>query len=873
MFIACIFAEKTYHPFLSFILHTAWRDSRRNIARLLLFVSSIVSGIAALVAINTFGENLQRDIESQAKTLLGADLMLEGTIIDPLVADSVARAIGGESSAVVSFASMIYFPASGGTRLAQVKAMEGAYPFYGRVVTQPEGAFQRLRDTGQVALLDQTLMIQFQLQTGDTVRVGNCAFVIAAQVNSVPGRAGLATAIAPSVFIPMAWLDSTGLLQKGSRIERQYFYRTPGGFDAEQWEAAWEPVLDSLDIDFETVAERKQASSEAFSSMADFLNLVAFIALLLGCIGVASAVHLYIQEKIPSVAILRCLGVSGRQAFAIYLVQVMVLGLLGATAGAALGSLIQVVLPYVVGDFLPIQEVSSDISWKAVASGILTGFVTALLFSLLPLWKVRHASPLLTLRSDFEARDATAAGRGLWRRTVASPDWRRTEGIRWVIRLLLALMVGLFAWMQSGDWRLSLTFLAGIAIALGMLALLGWSLIWLVRRLFPRGWSYVWRQGIANLFRPRNQTVMLMTSIGLGTFLVATLFFVQDILLSQISFAGGDRQPNMILFDIQPAQKDSVAVLTRSFDLPVLQEVPIVTMRLESLKGVSRTQHLRDTSSEVPNWVYDREWRVTFRDTLIDTEQIVAGTWHGEKRGDTVWVSIAKNVAEDMKVQPGDPLTFNVQGALIRAFVGSIREVNFRRIQTNFLVLFPKGVLEQAPQFHVIVTRVPSEERSARFQQALVQRYPNISAIDLTQILRTVDDVLSKISFAIRFMAIFSILTGLLVLLTSVTLSRMQRVRESVLLRTLGASQRQIFRIHTLEYLFLGFFATAAGTGLAAGGSFLLARFVFEAPYTVRWWPPVVLMAVIMGIILLTGLGSIRRIVRQSPLEVLRNEV
>lgn len=858
---------------MSFILNTAWRDSRRNIPRLLLFISSIISGIAALVAINTFSENLQKDINGQAKTLLGADMMLEGTVIDTRLTDTLALLTGGEQSDVVSFASMVYFPGNGGTRLAQVKAVEGNYPFFGTVRTDPENSYSLLQKEKPVALLDKILMIQFNLKTGDSVRVGNITLPIAAQVISVPGRAGLASSVAPSVFIPMQSLESTGLLQKGSRIERQSFFKIPDGFDVTAFVDSWKPALDSLDINCETVEGRKEASSEAFSSMSDFLNLVAFIALLLGCIGVASAVHLYIQEKIPAVAILRCLGVSGRQAFAIYLVQILGLGLIGAVIGAALGSLIQVTLPFVVKDFLPIEDVSSDISWSAIGNGILTGFSVALLFSLLPLWKIRHTSPLLTLRASYEEEEtAIAAGNGFFKRTFGSSDWRRTEGVRWIIRLLIACTIGLFAWIQSGDWRLSLSFLVGIGATLGILALTGWLLIWLVRRFFPKQWSYVWRQGVANLFRPKNQTVILMVSIGLGTFLVATLFFVQDLLLSQISFAGGQNQPNMILFDIQSAQKDSVAALTRSFDLPVLQEVPIVTMKLESLNGISRLQHLRDTSSEISNWVYDREWRVTYRDTLIETEKIVEGKWYGEKKGDTIFVSVASNVAKDMQIKPGDPLTFNVQGAMVKTYVGSIREVNFRRIQTNFLILFPRGVLEAAPQFNVIITKVPSEEKSARFQQALVQQYPNISAIDLTQILRTVDDVLSKVSFVIRFMAIFSILTGLLVLLTSVMLSRLQRVKESVLLRTLGASKRQIFQINALEYLLLGFFATFTGVLLAIAASYLLARFVFEAPFAVIWWPALLLMAVIIGIILLTGLSSIRRIVRQSPLEVLRNE-
>ena len=363
-----------------------------------------------------------------------------------------------------------------------------------------------------------------------------------------------------------------------------------------------------------------------------------------------------------------------------------------------------------------------------------------------------------------------------------------------------------------------------------------------------------WRQSIANLFRPKNQTNTLVVSIGLGSFLIATLFFIQDILLKQVSFAGEGSQPNMILFDIQTAQKDSVVAMLKEHQLPVLQQVPIVTMQLESLNGINRAEYLRDTasrnsremdgrerrdsSSGVPRWAYDREWRVTYRDTLIDTEKIVEGTWYGNKVNDTIYVSVAENVAYDMHAKVGTPITFNVQGALIHTVVGSIRSVNFRRIQTNFLIFFPKGVLEAAPQFNVVISKVASAEQSASFQQDLVLAFPNVSAIDLTQILSTVEDVLGKVAFVIRFMALFSILTGLFVLLTSVTLSKFQRVQESVLLRTLGASRRQIYRINALEYLLLGLLSTMTGVLLAVGAAWLMARYVFESPFSISWIRP-----------------------------------
>ena len=344
-------------------------------------------GIAALVAINTFSENLQYEINDQAKSLLGADLEIEGTLSDSQFITKIHRQIGGDYSKVTSFASMVYFPRSGGARLAQIKAFEGSYPYFGTVNTEPKAVFATLQENKSIALLDKTLMLQFDLHPGDSVKVGELTFPIAGAVVSVPGRAGLAASIAPAVYISLSQVAATGLLQKGSRVENQHFFKVPASFDTDGFIKQIEPQLDSLNLGYDTVEGRKEGTGEAFENMADFLNLVAFIALLLGCIGVASAVHLYIKDKIPVVAVLRCMGASGNTAFAIFLVQIAVIGLLGAIAGAALGSILQTTLPLVAKDFLPIEQVRRSISWYAIGQGILTGFIVSLLFSLPPLLK------------------------------------------------------------------------------------------------------------------------------------------------------------------------------------------------------------------------------------------------------------------------------------------------------------------------------------------------------------------------------------------------------------------------------------------------------------------------------------------------------
>jgi len=834
----------------------AWRDSRRNRTRLLLFISSIIVGIAALVAINSFGENLQNDIDAEAKTLIGADLVVEGNIpADSLIKAQMDALNPVDSSRAMNFISMVYFPKAENARLAQVKALKGDYPYYGDLETEPAEAATTFR-TNKQALVEQTMMVQYALEVGDSIRIGQEMFEIGGEIISAPGRAGIAGAIAPLVYLPMQWLDDTGLVRKGSRIFYQYYFRFPESLDVDALvEEDLEPALDTVNLDYETVEIRKEEIGEAFSNLNTFLNLVGFIALLLGCIGVASSVHIYIKDKLPTVAVLRCLGTSGRQAFLIYLLQIIGMGLFGAVVGAVLGSVLQVALPVVLEDFLPIQDVSNAVSWWSIAQGVLTGLGISVLFALLPLLRIRKISPLRTLRASYEA------------------DTEGQDPLQWLVYAGIGLFIVGFTLVQTEfEWE-SLFFPLGIVVAFLALAGMAKLLTWFVRKYFPKHWSFIWRQSIANLFRPNNQTLILLVTIGLGAGLISTLFFVRDMLIDQVQITGEANQSNMILFDIQTSQREEVAELAKEYGLPLLQQVPIVTMRLEAKDGETVAQILQDTTRDVREWPLTREYRVTYRDTLIDSEAIVEGTFGATDDSGRIPISLETDIAEDLNAEIGTQLTFDVQGRRLETVVTSLREVDFERIQTNFFVVFPTGVLEKAPQFNVIVTRTDSTQQSARFQQQLVQKFPNVSVIDLTQILATINNVLDKVSFVIRFMALFSVLTGILVLISSVVLSKYQRIQESVLLRTIGANRRQILWINALEYLFLGSLAALTGILLAIIGSALLAYFSFDISFQPQFWPPLLTFVAIVGLTVFIGLVNSRDVLVKPPLEVLRKEV
>lgn len=833
----------------------AWRDSRRGRSRLFLFISSIILGVAALVAIQTFSDNLQRDINDQAQTIIGADLALSSNRPFPDQILTLIDSLGGDQSEEISFASMVLFPNSGGTRLVQVRALKGNFPYYGSIETQPAEASLGFQNDRQ-ALVDQTLLLQFNSKPGDSVKVGALGFYIAGSLFKIPGQTGISATVAPPVYIPMDYLARTGLIKKGSRIKYRRYFKFSEDIDVNKTLENIKQQLERENVDYDTVQTTKDDLGETFGNLTRFLSFVAFAALLLGCIGVASSVHIYIKEKLDTVAILRCLGAKGSQALWIFLLQIIIMGLLGSLLGAGVGSALQLLLPAVFSDFLPL-DVSLSISWPAITSGVVIGVIISILFALIPLLRVRKISPLRVLRASYE--------------TARGSDW----AIGLIYFLIFAFVLLFSYWQGIGTWKDALFFTLGLTAAFAILTLVAMLIMWLIRKFFPSHWNFIWRQSLANLYRPQNQTVILVVSIGLGTALIATMYFVQQLLISQVSFTSRGDQPNMVLFDIQTEQTGEVSSMVSAFELPVIQEVPVVTMQLLEINGVTKAQAAKDTIIQRPRWAYNREYRVTYRDHLIDSEKLTAGSWDSSRVGerDTIFISMDEGYAKNLKVSLGDELLFNVQGAPVKTVLGSLRKIQWNRVQTNFLVLFPTGVLESAPQFHVIMTKVDSKEKSAEFQRAMITKFPNISIIDLTLILATINDILNKVAFVIRFMALFSILTGLIVLISSVMISKFQRIKESVLLRTLGAQKKQVMTINALEYFFLGSLASVVGLLLSLGTTWALAYFNFDSTFIPSLWPLVVVYLLITGITVAIGLLNSRGVLSKPPLEVLRSEI
>jgi putative ABC transport system permease protein len=778
-----------------FVLSLAWREARGSKRRGLLIVAAIAIGVAALVAINSFTDNLRASVQREARSLLGADLSLSaaGPFSEPaesLLGD-VRRSTRPEAglARVVSFGAMVLRPGGGATRLAQVLAVDPGYPFYGTIETAPAGEWARLAESGG-AIAEPSLLTMLGAAVGDEIAIGETRFVVRATIVSAPGDVGVRSAFGPRVYVPRARAGETGLLTRGSRARYEAYLRFPDGTDANKIAERFRSSLSAERLAVRTVSEEERRLSETLTRFGNFLGLVALVALLLGGLGVASAVHVFIKRRMTTVAVLRCLGASASGVLAAYLVQALLVGLAGSLLGALLGAAAQLALPRLLRGVLPV-DVSWSLSWRAVLSGVGVGVWVAAVFSLLPLVAVRRVSPLAVLRRDIEP-------------IVARRDPARLAALAALATSLVALAV-----IQAGQLRYGLAFAAGAGIALFALWLAALGLVRGLRRFLPRGLPYVYRQGLANLYRPANQTLMVVLALGFGAFLLSTLLLVHHNLWRELRVDRGATRPNLVFFDVQPDQRDDVASRVAAAGPLTAPVVPIVPMRIESLKGraISELLAIEDETQRPERWALRREYRSSYRDAPTSSERIVAGAWWRPGAGagpGPLPIAVEAGLARELKLAVGDAVVWDVQGVRVDSRVACLREVEWARFEPNFFVVFPEGPLDGAPHSYVLLSRVEDAEARARLQRAVVEAHPNVSTLDLAQVQRSIESVLDKVLLAVRFMALFSLAAGAVVLAGAVAASRYQRVREGALLRTLGARRPQLVRILLAEYAVLG---------------------------------------------------------------------
>ncbi|MFL5634248.1 MAG: ABC transporter permease, partial [Gemmatimonadaceae bacterium] len=631
--------------------------------------------------------------------------------------------------------------------------------------------------------------------------------------------------------------------------------------DPDKFVKPFKKRVESQQMRVRTVTQTEVATADAIENLSDFIGIVGLVALLLGGIGVASGVRAFVARKIDTVAVLRCLGASSGQVLAIYVVQAAAMGLVGAAVGAGLGVAVQFVLPKVLTGFLPI-DVSVTLVPSAVLTGLAVGGWIALIFALRPLLALRNVSPLQTLRRDTDAQ-------------VLRMRWTDAPRIVVNVALVLSVVAIALARAQTTKQAIAMSAATGIAIfALGASAAL---LSWAARRSLRTRWPYVVRQGVANLYRPGNQTRAVTLALGFGAFLVSTLYLVQNSILQRFTTAAAEARGNVVFFDVQHDQEAVLDSIVRGGGYDVVQVAPVITMRIAAIDGkrVADMTPVKPGERGRAGWALRREFRSTYRDKPASSETIVAGKWFGESAltaaPDTGEISMEEGIAKELNVKLGSVITWNVQGVEIPTRITSLRKVVWTRFEPNFFVVFAPPVLKGAPNQYVLLAQVKNPVAVPLLQRAVVNRLPNVSSIDLTAIKRTVDRIVGKASLAIRFMALFSLAVAIPVLFSAVSATRRERVREGVLLKTLGATRGQIARILLAEYSLLGVLGGLTGMVLSLVGGWAAVRFIFKTAFALPVVPVVGIAAAIVALTLLIGLLAGRDVFRETPIAALRD--
>ncbi len=848
---------------LSSWLALGWREARGSAGRLLFFTTCLAVGVAAVVAVAALSAAVERGIQAQARELLAADF--EVTSRRPIAAPAAAavEALGGRWTEVLELPSMVSVarapggPTAAGTSLlAELKAVGAGYPFYGRLVTDPEGAAGELLGPEQV-LVGPELLTRLDLAVGDSLRVGEATFVIAGTVIAEPDRLQVSFALGPRVLLSLDGLARSGLAGVGSRVSyRLLAALAEGATDEEVARAARQvqaSVPDPAVVTVETYAEAQPNLRRGLGRVAQFLGLVALLSLLVGGIGVAQAVRAWLASRLDEIAVLRALGMRPGEALTLYLAQTVALALVGSAVGALLGSALAAAAPTFVAGFLP--AVRLEVGWQpaAVLRGLGLGLGVAVLFALRPLLGVMRVPPVRVLRRDAEPL----------------PERR---GVAALLSTGLIAGIATIAAMQAGSVLRGLQFAAGLVVAAVVLAGGARWAMWWVGRSSRKSRTLAVRHGLAALARPGAGTLGAVVALGLGVMTVLGMYLLQDRLTAQLDADLPADAPTVFLVDIQTEQWPGVRRALEEAGAERLDAVEVVMARLREVAGVPVSELVasagRDRNgSRDRRWVLTREQRLTSLATLPGDNVVVEGAlWSDPDRAE---VSVELDFASDLGVGVGDSLLLDVQGVPLELVVTSLRTVDWGSFSINFFLVVEPGVLDGAPGFRIAAARLPPSAEGP-LQDRLAATYPNVTVLRLREVLEKVVAVLEYLGLGVRLLGGFTVLAGIAILGGAVAAGSVRRGREAALLKTLGMTRAQIAMVFSVEYGLVGMVAGVIGTAGGVVLAWAVTRFGLEAPWA---WSPGAMVAAVVGTVLLSvgaGLLSSLRALAVSPMVVIR---
>ena len=836
-------------------LRGAWK-------RMTFFILCIAIGVCAVMTIKSFSNMVQETIQAQAKGLLAADIAIKGSWEqgkEDLAYQTKTLPIGTEFLFIKELHGMVQYktttiPEKSGSLITELKSIPLSgpqYPFYGELKNNPDRPLQELLK-GNSAVVESSFLIKTGLHLNDEFLLGKIKLKITGIVISEPDRISRAFSIGPRLFISRASLDKAGLIQPGSRIKHRTLIKIPDNIDIEKAVMLLERGLPDKTISIRTYKDMQSSLSSSIERMGQYLGALGVIALLMGGIGVAMIVRTFMAQKLDTVAIMNCLGASSRTLLKVYLFQATLVGVVGSILGIVVGFFLTYLLPSKMEGLINYQLEPSFYFIPAMQSFLL-GLVTTVLFCIWPLLRAVRTRPLRLFRRNFEEEELTTG----------------THKDRWVAGLTVSLGLAAMICWQAESLKRGLVFLSALGISIAVFAFASMLLL-KVLKVLPKPGSIAIRYGMSNLKRPNSEAASIITCLGMGIMLILTVRLVQMDMLAMLNKNTEINPPNYFFIDIQKDQKETfIQVLDQVAPEADHSITPLVRSRLHSIDEKLRTNwQYKDKQRE--EWFINREFALTYMEGPPPKDnEIIEGQWWNKERGKNAEVSLEQDAAKRLGANIGSQLTIDIQGIPVSAEVTSIRSVNWRNMRTNFYMIFSPGALAGAPITYVATVNV-SNEKELKLQNAVVKALPNVTALSTRDIVNTVESTVSKLTTLVNFMSGFAIAAGLFILSGSIASTKYRRLRESAVLKILGAKRKMVASILGFEYATLGIMAALIGILLAQGLSWAVMKYIIKSSWHLQ--PGIILSAFCFGVVLTitTGILSSLDVIKNKPLKTIR---
>ena len=820
-------------------------------------------GVGAMMTVKSFSTLINTAIQAESKGLLAADIEIKGSWeqnLKDIKFQQNALPPKTEFQSIKEMHAMAQYSQSNGVKaslLVELKSVPSQmpfYPLYGSIELNPPHALHKmLINSG--AVVDPAFLLRTSLKIGDSFQLGKTRVRVSGTIIKEPDRITRAFSIGPRVFISHPTLKKAGLVQRGSRIKYRTLIKLPDLVDLGKTLALLENGLTDKSLSLRSHKDIESSINKSIERMGQYLGAVGVIALLMGGIGVAMIIRTFMVQKLDTVAILNCLGALPRTILKIYFLQSLLLGLSGSILGVFLGYGLQFLLPSKFSELINL-DLDPVFYWIPALHSLALGIITSLLFCLWPLLRAGKTKPLRLFRRNFDEEELSSGT--IWE--------RRTIGL-----FSIFIMAAIITW-QAESIKHGFIFI--LALGTSALLLSGFAALFIkgLQKL-PPSRQMVRRYGLANLYRPNNQIRSVITCLGMGIMLVLTVRLVQIDMLAMLKENKEINPPNYFFIDIQSDQTETfIQTLDRIAPEAEHTLTPLIRSKFYGIDG-----------RLAENWLYKNrrkeEWFITRNFVTTITEggklpvdnKIIQGTYWTKENASLPQISLEEDAAKRLGAKIGSQLTMDIQGIKVTVPVTSIRKVDWRNMRTNFYMIFSTGALEGAPITYVSTVHVPAI-KELELQHALVNALPNITALSTRDIINTIEGVAGKLKTLVDFMSGFTIIAGLIILSGSIASTKYRRLKESAILKILGAKRNQVARILGVEYATIGVLASIVGVGLSSVLSWAIMKYLIKAP----WHPrvDVMLSTLVLSVLLttITGVISSLDVMKNKPLKTLRHD-